>query len=306
MEESLITKIDTMSYKKFTFKSEFDKSIITLKGILEGINIDNHINIAELKGLVDWCHHNQRFSNTYPMDGIIKLLDEALEDNVLTDEEIKDILWVCDNYRFDYYDSVTQEIQELHGILHGIIADKEINDIEINNLYTWIDEHKHLATTYPYEELNSLLISILKDKIITEEERKILKAFFSEFANVPTDHKENNAKSKYIIECDSVTGICSVCPEIHFENKTFCFTGTSTRVKRSDLQHIVHSTKGIFSNSVTKKTDYLIVGADGNSSWKYACYGRKVEAAALLRREGKKILIVHENDFWDALEDLAN
>jgi len=33
-------------------------------------------------------------------------------------------------------------------------------------------------------------------------------------------------------------------------------------------------------------------------------YGRKVEKAIQLRKEGHKIILVHENDFWDAIEDL--
>ena len=30
---------------------------------------------------------------------------------------------------------------------------------------------------------------------------------------------------------------------------------------------------------MTKKTDYLIVGDNGNQAWAFACYGRKVEKA---------------------------
>ena len=56
-------------------------------------------------------------------------------------------------------------------------------------------------------------------------------------------------------------------------------------------------------NSVSKKTNYLIVGDDGNPCWAYACYGRKVEKAINLRKEGAQIIIVHENDFWDEVEE---
>lgn len=57
------------------------------------------------------------------------------------------------------------------------------------------------------------------------------------------------------------------------------------------------------ASSVSNKTDYLIIGADGNPCWAYACYGRKVEVAVKLRKEGGKILLVHEYDFLDALAD---
>ena len=57
-------------------------------------------------------------------------------------------------------------------------------------------------------------------------------------------------------------------------------------------------------NSVSAKLDYLIIGADGNPCWAYACYGRKVEKAVDLRKTGSRLLLVHENDFHDAVADI--
>ena len=56
--------------------------------------------------------------------------------------------------------------------------------------------------------------------------------------------------------------------------------------------------------SVSTKTDYLVVGNAGNPCWAYACYGRKIEAAMNLRKEGGKVIIVNETDFWDVIDDL--
>ena len=57
--------------------------------------------------------------------------------------------------------------------------------------------------------------------------------------------------------------------------------------------------------SVTKQVTYLVIGADGNPCWAYACYGRKVEKAVELRKQGIRILIIHENDFHDAVADMG-
>jgi len=54
---------------------------------------------------------------------------------------------------------------------------------------------------------------------------------------------------------------------------------------------------------VTRRVNYLVVGADGNPCWAYACYGRKVEKTVALRKKGSAILIVHENDVHDAIAD---
>ena len=52
-----------------------------------------------------------------------------------------------------------------------------------------------------------------------------------------------------------------------------------------------------------KRVDYLVIGADGNPCWAFACYGRKVEKAVELRKSGVRIMIIHESDFHDAVLD---
>jgi NAD-dependent DNA ligase len=90
-----------------------------------------------------------------------------------------------------------------------------------------------------------------------------------------------------------------------FQGKVFGFTGASTKYSRKEFEEIVQALGGIVARSVSKKLDYLIIGADGNPCWAYACYGRKVEMAVALRKAGARILLVHENDFHDAVADLA-
>ncbi len=62
---------------------------------------------------------------------------------------------------------------------------------------------------------------------------------------------------------------------------------------------------GEVTTSVTKQVRYLIIGTDGNPCWAYACYGRKVEKAVELRKQGIRILIIPENDFHDAVADVG-
>jgi NAD-dependent DNA ligase len=74
-------------------------------------------------------------------------------------------------------------------------------------------------------------------------------------------------------------------------------------LSRTQFNELVTQLGGQPSEGVTKKTDYLIIGAEGNPAWAFACYGRKVEKAVTLRKEGVRILLVHENDFHDAVAD---
>lgn len=89
-----------------------------------------------------------------------------------------------------------------------------------------------------------------------------------------------------------------------FEGKTFCITGVLQRGNRENLHRDIIKLGGIPTDSLTKKTDYLIVGDNGNPAWAFSCYGRKVEKAINLRKEGHTIMLIHELDFSDLIDDL--
>ena len=89
--------------------------------------------------------------------------------------------------------------------------------------------------------------------------------------------------------------------QIEIEGKIFCFTGSSEKASRKEIAANIQKHGGVFTPSVTQKTDYLIVGNEGNPCWAFSCYGRKVEKAVGLRKKGINIQIVNEDDFWNAL-----
>ncbi|KIQ93388.1 DNA polymerase III subunit epsilon [Anoxybacillus thermarum] len=291
-------------YRVFTSKAELHKSINALIGIIQGIRFDNIANEHEIAELIHWCNLHRRFEKRAPFNEIIPLIDQALLDNKLEQEEIEDILWLCNNIVNDsgfnrYYDLITSSIQQLQGILHGILADNVLNEAEIEQLCSWIDDHDFLKGTYPFDEIHSLLVSVKQDGIISDDEKNLLKAFFANFVDTRASYNVHEFEVKALQSQYSISGICAVCPEITFENKVFSFTGASTRATRNEIAKIIQNMGGIFNNNVTKDTNYLIVGGDGNPCWAFACYGRKVEKAIELRKKGTPIIIVHENDFWD-------
>lgn len=295
---------DVEDYRKFTAPAEIHKAVNSLIGMLQGIKFDNQLNVKELDEVTNWCSLHKRFEKKFPFSEIIPLIESALEDEVLTEEEIEDILWLCENVVHHdgfntYYDIVTSSLQQLQGIIHGIMADNVLSEIEINQLFDWMEENEILKGYYPFDEIYSLLIAMKKDGVISEDENNMLKAYFGNFIDTRSSYNINENEIKDLQSRYTVSGICAVCPEIIFEDKTFSFTGTSSRAKRKEIAETITSLGGIFNNNVTQKTDYLIVGDDGNPCWAFSCYGRKVEKAIELRKNGHSIIIVHENDFWD-------
>jgi hypothetical protein len=293
-------------YRVYTSKAEVHKAVNSLIGLIKGIEIDGIVNPDELDEITNWCNLHRFLQKKSPFSEIIPVIDDALMDGLLEREEIQDILWLCNRVvnssEFDeYYNMITSSIQELEGILHGILADNELTEVEINQLAIWMEDREFLKGTYPFDEIDSLLVSARQDGVISDDEKNMLRAFFANFIDTRISYNINDFEIKALQSKYSVSGICAVCPEIMFENKTFSFTGTSSRAKRKEIADIIVSKGSFFNEGVTKKTDYLIVGGEGNPCWAFSCYGRKVEKAVQLRKEGVQIVIVHENDFWDEI-----
>ncbi|OOQ56728.1 DEAD/DEAH box helicase [Mucilaginibacter pedocola] len=293
---------EDMAFRKFTSKSEADKAINSLKGILLGINMDGEVNDAEVAELMGWCAAHHDLINRNPFKEFMVSISEALSAKDHRSEIINDLYWLCQKYETDsyYYDAATSDLQILQGICHGILADGYVADAEVFELKKWLDENRHLASYYPYDEISALITDVLADGKIGSDERLQLMACFNEFAKL--NNTRVSAEIKQDTKQASTMGIYTASPDITATGKSFCFTGVSTRAKRTDIEQVVLKLGSKFQNNVSQKTDYLIIGDGGNPCWAYACYGRKVEQAINLQKQGHQIALLHENDFWNFVE----
>lgn len=296
-----MTHPDHREYLKFSGRSRLDKAINSLVGLIEGIAADGKVMAGEIAFLGLWLQENSDLQGKHPYNELMPVIEEALRDGVLADEERADILFVCEKLSStEYFDVVTADMQRLHGFLAGAMADGVVTEAELRALSDWIADHDHLKSLWPYDEVESVVSTVLRDGKIDADEQKMLQAFFSEFLAL-LDNR--TITTPQMLEGSTLTGVCAMCPEIAFEGKTFCFTGASNRLSRKQFEELVEKLGGQPSKGVTQKTDYLVIGAEGNPAWAYACYGRKVEKAVTLRKEGVRIVLVHENDFHDAVAD---
>jgi hypothetical protein len=302
MEEQAVN-IDTADYFRFTRKSRFDKALNTLRGILYGISMDGCISSRETDLLNKWVGEHYEFRYKHPFNELIPVLSTALSDGVLEQDEVLDLKWICEKLTSkQYYDDVTADMQCLHGMLGGILADGIINHAELNELLSWTEEKRHLSGLWPFDEVESLVTAVLADGKVEEGELEALKEFFSDFVGAVSAPGEGSQLAG-LRNTEPIQGLCAICPNIKFENSAFCFTGASSKFSRKELANIVQRAKGTMCNTVTMSLDYLVVCANQNSCWAYACYGRKVEQAMELRKRGHELQIVHELDFLDSIAD---
>jgi NAD-dependent DNA ligase len=293
--------VDYRPYYRFTGRARLEKALNSLIGLIEGISIDGVINEKEVAYVRTWLSENRQLERSHPFTELMPVVEAAVADGILTDDERQNILWLCEKLKSaDFFDVATADMQRLHGLMGGIVADGIVTEAELRGLADWLYEREHLKTCWPYEEVESIVTTVLRDKTILASAHQLLLDFLSEFTAVSEDSAQGTPHRAL-----STTAVCAVCPDVVFQGKVFGFTGASTKYSRKEFEEIVQALGGIVARSVSKKLDYLIIGADGNPCWAYACYGRKVEMAVALRKAGARILLVHENDFHDAVADLA-
>jgi NAD-dependent DNA ligase len=290
-------------YQRFHFKSRLEKSLNSLLGLIEGIAIDGQINGSEFALVRLWFEDHRDLQHRHPYNEIIPVLAEAIADGVLDAGEREDLKYLCERLTSsEYFSRVTADLQRLHAVVGGIAADGAISVEEMRALSDWLADHEQLKSCWPYDEIESLTAQVLQDGKVDEAEQKMLLSFFSEFLAVLDDR---TIVSPLVIEghASTIGALCAVAPEVQFEGATFCITGKSSKLSQSEFGSLVSRLGGEPLDDVSKKLNYLVVGANGNPCWAYACYGRKVEKAVKLRKEGVRLVILHENDFHDAVLD---
>lgn len=293
---------DHGAYTRFTGKVEFEKTFNTLIGLIEGIVIDARINEVELAFLETWLDAQRARAQKHPFNEIVPLLDQAIADGVLSSGGKDDILWLCKRLTAsEYLNAAAADMQRLHSLVAGIGSDGQVSVDELCGLADWLLEYEHLKTCWPYDEIESLVSGVLEDGKIDPKEHDMLMVFFGEFVSVLDSKTVVRTQGR---EGATVVGLCAVGPEIRFLDSIFCLTGSSHKYTRQDFSAAIADRGGTAVGSVSKKVHYLVIGADGNPCWAYACYGRKVERAVELRKEGHHIVIVHEKDFHDAVAEL--
>lgn len=96
--------------------------------------------------------------------------------------------------RFDEFDNksfqqftnpatIQKDLQTLVGIINGIKSDRVINEMELQQVQAWINEHKPYENKQPYKEVIEIIRQALNDNILTHEESENIIWFCNQYIN---------------------------------------------------------------------------------------------------------------------------
>ena len=150
------------------------RNINELIGIINGISYDGIINKLEVARLSSWVKKNRNLSYEPKQAHLISLVEQVLEDGIITDEEREMLLENCSQYTALETDSIAK-VYELNGIIEGIICDNEINEKEVCRLQDWMRTNESFIRYHkPSKTICEKIDQILESGIVTQEEQESL------------------------------------------------------------------------------------------------------------------------------------
>src|SRR5574338_1272354 len=118
--------------------------------------------------------------------------------------------------------------------------------------------------TWPASVLYDRLRAMLADGWLDEDESGELLGLLMQIA-APQGRADSVAPSSLPLTVPA--------PEIIHPGRSFCFTGVFEFGSRADCHEAVLGLGGEPTKGVTKKLDYLIVGAVGSEFWRHSSFG---------------------------------
>lgn len=183
--------------------------------------------------------------------------------------------------------SQNRSIELLLGIVTGVVADRQLHDLEIQLLATWLAENEYAASVWPGCVIAERIRATLADGHISEDERAHLLDTLRGLATC--DFASTGSATAEVIALPLHDEGDVLLRESHV-----CLTGEFIFGTRATCERVCIDLGAIPVQTVSKKVQFLIVGTNVSPAWAHTAYGRKIEQALALRQGGYPIRIISE------------
>lgn len=282
------------AYPAHTKSWNTKKALDSLLGLANGLVADQCLSEKEILFLDMWLRNQDYLKDDPDVVDLLESTTDILSDGVIDADEKLDLteqIKTVIEFRSGKTSKLESVVNQLIGIVNGVMADQVLNDDEIFHLQQLLLNDKELSSCWPGNAILARIEDVLCDGVITQEERTDL----MEMLNGLTGQSK-------AMEAGMVSGASTMLPvnnnvDVTHEDKLFCLTGKFVTGSRMHCEKIIINRGGHVGNSLTKKHDYLVIGELSSRDWMFSSYGRKIEKAIELKEQGEGIEIISE-DRW--------
>ena len=189
---------------------------------------------------------------------------------------------------------VEQGLAEMVGLVRGVIADGKVTEDEAQRLAEWTRENPEVATRYPANLLSRRLERIFMDGRVDGRERVRLGSMLAQFAENPSGFGAG-----YSLSTD--LPITRPAPDVAFEGQTFVFGGQLAYGPTHACEREVLELGGMCEHSVSRRTDYVVIGNLAASDWCQLSFGGLIDEVVQYRSRGVPISVITEEHWVNAL-----
>lgn len=194
------------------------------------------------------------------------------------------------NLRWNAARRADRTLDEMLGLVKGVIVDGVVTEGEAQFLAHWINANPEAARIWPGNVLARRLQKIFADRVVDEEERDDLLGLLQSVTGETLGMPENENPSTRLPLDDPA-------PALSFDGTLYVFTGRFVYGTRAACQASVVERGGECASDITRKTDVVVIGDLGSRDWIHTSFGRKIQKAVEYRDHGVGLAIVSE-EHW--------
>ncbi|MGB3425631.1 MAG: BRCT domain-containing protein [Castellaniella sp.] len=187
-----------------------------------------------------------------------------------------------------------RQIDELIGLVKGVLADGVVCQQEVEFLLRWLEANRNATSEWPASVLYPRLVAAMADGHLDEEEEAEIMALLLQTVggtSVP-DQDNGDAASN-----STSLPLSAPPPIIQVPDHTFCFTGKFASGTRAWCESVVLERGGAAQSNITKKLNFLVIGEIGSRDWLHSTHGLKIKKAVGYRDSGVPLHIISEQ-YW--------
>jgi len=191
--------------------------------------------------------------------------------------------------------SIRAALENLLGIVDGIVCDNELADAEVRFLATWLAANRHIAASFPANIISRRVGEVLGDGLITDDEKTRL------LMDLKTIAGSGLTESLPALPAH-IAAAFARAPVVEIPNKLFVLTGEFVFGSRPTCERAIMKRGGSVGSSVTGRTNYVVVGGMSTPAWIEQNYPHKIgHAVDLAKSSNAKVVVIRETDWAAAL-----